>query len=264
MENFLVAAFYKFVSLPDYCALQAPFSTHAEARDLRGTLLLAAEGLNGTLSGRPEALRSFLSFLRSDPRLKDLEHKESCAFSLPFKKLKIRVKKEIVTLGVTSVDVEKRTGTYIRATEWNALITEPGTLLIDTRNDYEVAFGRFKGAVQPETRTFRSFPAWVEAHRPCLEGKKLALYCTGGIRCEKASSYLLQKGFSEVFQLQGGILKYFEEVPVSETLWQGTCFVFDERISVDHSLLPQWGKKIPEEVAPFLPREFRYQTQRSL
>ena len=238
MSRVLIAALYKFVRLEDHVELRDTIAAVAEEAGVRGTLLLAAEGINGTIAAPEPAMRGFLAWLRTDPRLADLIHKESWADSMPFVRLKVRLKKEIVTLGVPGVDPTQQVGTYVPPSEWNALISDPDVVLVDTRNDYEVEIGTFKGAVDPRTATFRDFPEWTR-QAPELHGKtRVAMFCTGGIRCEKASSYLLSQGVEQVYHLQGGILKYLEEIPREESLWEGECFVFDRRVSVDHELQP--------------------------
>ncbi|MBD2128042.1 rhodanese-related sulfurtransferase [Microcoleus sp. ZQ-A2] len=232
----VVATFYKFVKLPDFAQKQAPLLAYCQAQSIRGTILLAAEGINGTIAGSRQAIDSVLGFLRSDPRLIDLEHKESHADSPPFDRLKVRLKKEIVTLGLPEIDPSDRVGTYVSPQEWNALISDPEVTLIDTRNDYEVSIGTFKGAQNPKTASFRQFPDYVRTHLDPSKHKKVAMFCTGGIRCEKATSLMMAQGFQEVYHLQGGILKYLEEVPPEESLWQGECFVFDQRVAVEHGL----------------------------
>ncbi len=238
MSQVLIAALYKFVPLEDYTELRAPLLAKCEEYGIRGTLLLAAEGINGTLAGPEEGMRNFLAYLRSDERLASLIHKESWADELPFLRLKVRLKKEIVTIGLPEVDPNAIVGTYVKPKDWNALISDPDVVLVDTRNDYEVKIGTFQGAIDPLTESFTEFPEWTK-EAPELQGKKkVAMFCTGGIRCEKASSYMLSEGVEEVFHLEGGILKYLEEVPKEESLWEGECFVFDGRVSVDHDLKP--------------------------
>ena len=240
MPKYLTAALYKFVSLPDYRDLQAPLLAVCEARKIKGTLLLAEEGINGTVAGRPEDIHALLDYLRSDAlfqgRLADLEHKESWADRMPFYRMKVRLKREIVKLGVLEVKPSEMAGTYVKPEDWNALISDPDVIVVDTRNDYEVAIGTFKGAVNPQTKSFTELPAWVQQAQSLREKRKVAMFCTGGIRCEKSTAYLRSQGFDEVYHLQGGILKYLETVPAEESLWQGECFVFDERVSVSHGL----------------------------
>ena len=238
MANVVVVAFYKFVALPDYAELQAPIEALCRAQGVRGTVLLAAEGINSTVAGPREGIDALLRHLRALPPFADLEAKESYCDELPFHRLKVRLKKEIVTIGDRSVSPTARVGTYVEPKDWNALIADPSVLLIDTRNDYETRVGTFKGAVDPNIHNFTDFPGWVRKNLDPSKHTKVAMYCTGGIRCEKASSLLLQEGFPEVFHLKGGILKYMEETPPEESTWQGECFVFDQRVSVDHSLAP--------------------------
>ncbi len=238
MSEFLTAALYKFVDLPDFAALKAPLQACCEQHAVKGTILLAAEGINGTIAGRSEAIRAVLAFLRSDPRFADLDHKESFAPKMPFYRLKVRLKKEIVTLGVPGINPAKMAGTYVRPEDWNALLDDPDVVVVDVRNDYEVAAGTFQGAINPRTRSFGELPDWVR-REPALRAKpKVAMFCTGGIRCEKSTALLRAQGFDEVYHLQGGILKYLEVVPQAQSRWQGECFVFDERVSVVHGLQP--------------------------
>ncbi|MFO5528521.1 MAG: rhodanese-related sulfurtransferase [Cuspidothrix sp.] len=232
----VVAALYKFVSLPDYRELQAPLLSFCRLQKIKGTLLLAQEGINGTIAGYRQQIDAVLAFLRADSRFADLEHKESYTETPPFERMKVRLKKEIVTLGLPEINPNEKVGIYVQPEAWNDLISNPEVTVIDTRNDYEVTIGTFKGAENPQTQTFRDFPQYVKQHLDSSKQKKVALFCTGGIRCEKASSYLLSQGFEEVYHLKGGILKYLEAVPPEESLWEGECFVFDERVAVDHGL----------------------------
>ncbi|MBD2539985.1 rhodanese-related sulfurtransferase [Coleofasciculus sp. FACHB-SPT36] len=249
----VVVAFYKFVKLPDFADKQDPLLSHCKRQGIRGTILLAAEGINGTIAGSREAIDSVLSFLRSDPRLVDLEHKESYADSPPFDRMKVRLKKEIVTLGLPEIDPSDRVGTYVSPQEWNELISDPEVTIIDTRNDYEVSIGTFKRAQNPKTASFRQFPTYVRNNLDPSKHKKVALFCTGGIRCEKATSFMMAQGFQEVYHLKGGILKYLEEVSPEDSLWQGECFVFDQRVAVregleigTHEMCPRCGHPISE------------------
>jgi UPF0176 protein len=236
-ENLIVVAtLYKFVSLPDYRELQAPLLSFSQSQEIKGTLLLAQEGINGTISGYRQQIDAVLAFLRADSRFADLEHKESYTETPPFERMKVRLKTEIVTLGLPEINPNEKVGIYVEPEAWNDLISNPEVTVIDTRNDYEVTIGTFKGAENPQTQTFRDFPQYVKQHLDSSQQKKVALFCTGGIRCEKASSYLLSQGFEEVYHLKGGILKYLEAVPPEESLWEGECFVFDERVSVGHGL----------------------------
>ncbi|AEF22736.1 MULTISPECIES: oxygen-dependent tRNA uridine(34) hydroxylase TrhO [Pseudomonas] len=235
-NSIVVAALYKFVSLPDYEALRQPLLDTLVANGIKGTLLLAEEGINGTVSGSREGIDALFAWFALDPRLADVDHKESYCAEQPFYRTKVKLKKEIVTLGVPGVDPNQRVGTYVEPKDWNALISDPEVLLIDTRNDYEVSIGTFEGAIDPKTKSFREFPDYIREHFDPSKHKKVAMFCTGGIRCEKASSYMLTEGFEEVYHLKGGILKYLEEVPQEETKWQGDCFVFDNRVTVRHDL----------------------------
>ena len=234
--TYRVAALYKFVSLPDHMRLRDPLQNMCDLLGIKGTLLLAEEGLNGTLAGIDSAISDIIEFLRADPRLTDLDVKYSSAEDMPFYRMKVRLKREIVTMGVDGVDPNKTVGTYVDPSDWNALISDPDTILIDTRNDYEVGIGTFQGAVNPNTKTFREFPDWVEANRDSINKPKVAMFCTGGIRCEKASSFMLDNGFDDVYHLKGGILKYLETQSQSQSLWEGDCFVFDQRVAVTHGL----------------------------
>lgn len=235
----VVAALYKFVTLDDFHAMRQPLLEACIRADIRGSLLLAHEGINGTIAGAREGIDAVLAYLRSDPRLRDLEHKESLDDAQPFLRMKVKLKKEIVTLGVDGIDPNDSVGTYVEPKDWNAIISDPDVLVLDTRNDYEVKVGTFRGALNPNTQSFREFPQFTQQFKPA-QHKKVAMFCTGGIRCEKASAYMLQQGFDEVYHLKGGILKYLEEVPPEKSLWQGECFVFDHRVTVDHAL--QKGK----------------------
>ena len=232
----IVATFYKFVKLPDFTQKQQPILSLCQAQAVKGTILLAAEGINGTIAASRESIDAVLSFLRSDSRLADLEHKESYTDSPPFERMKVRLKQEIVTIGLPQVDPNEQVGTYVSPKDWNALICDPEVTVIDTRNDYEVSIGSFKGAQNPQTESFRQFPDYIRQNLDPAKHKKVAMFCTGGIRCEKASAFMLSEGFQEVYHLKGGILKYLEEVPEQESLWQGECFVFDERVAVAQGL----------------------------
>ncbi|WP_110690582.1 oxygen-dependent tRNA uridine(34) hydroxylase TrhO [Salinicola endophyticus] len=232
----VVAALYRFVTLDDFEALREPLLAEMQRLDVRGTLLLAAEGINGTVSGSRAGIDALLAWLKRDPRLAALEHKESYCDTQPFYRTKVKLKREIVTLGVDGVDPNACVGTYVEPEAWNDLIDDPEVLVIDTRNDYEVAIGSFEGAVDPQTKSFREFPDYVRQHYDPSRHKKVAMFCTGGIRCEKASSFMLGEGFEEVFHLRGGILNYLEKVPEAQTRWRGDCFVFDNRVTVRHDL----------------------------
>jgi UPF0176 protein len=232
----VVIAFYKFVPLSDYEQLRESLRTYCKEIGLKGTILLASEGINGMLGGTRESIDTFLEYIRNDTRFSDLEWKESYYENTPFEKMKVRLKREIVGLGVPNIDPLKKVGTYIPPQMWNEIMNDPDVTLIDTRNNFEVEIGTFKGAIDPKTKAFREFPKFVEENLDPSKNKKIAMFCTGGIRCEKASSYMLSKGFQEVYHLQGGILKYLEEIPKEESLFEGECFVFDDRIALDHEL----------------------------
>lgn len=234
----VVAAIYKFVKLPDYVELRAPLQARCDELDITGSLLLAGEGINGTIAGTRTNIDQILSYLRSDPRLADMSHKESAAAVQPFYRMKVKLKKEIVTMGVDGINPAELVGQYIKPEDWNALISDPNVLLVDTRNDYEVNVGTFRGAVNPHITTFREFPEYVKNNFDPKKQPRVAMFCTGGIRCEKASAFMLKEGFAEVYHLQGGILKYLENVPAEESLWEGECFVFDQRVAVGQGLQP--------------------------
>ena len=236
--DFVVAALYKFVPLPEFAGLQEPIHALCESNNVRGTLLLAPEGINGTIAGSEPEIRNVLDGLRRLPPFKGLDHKESRTDTMPFARLKVRLKKEIVTMGVDGIDPNRQTGTYVDPADWNALLDDPDIVLVDTRNDYEVAIGTFDGAVNPRTGSFREFPQWVRSSGLMKDKPKVAMFCTGGIRCEKAAALLRQEGFETVYQLKGGILKYLETVPGEDSRWSGECFVFDERVTVDDDLRP--------------------------
>jgi UPF0176 protein len=229
---------YKFVPLPAFAELQEPIRLLCEAQRVRGTLLLAPEGINGTIAGTEPDIRTVLDGLRAMPAFSGLEHKESRASQMPFPRLKVRLKKEIVSMGVPGIDPNRQTGEYVDPADWNALLDDPDLVLIDTRNDYEVTIGTFDNAVNPQTGSFRQFPEWVKASEVLKDKPKVAMFCTGGIRCEKAAALLRKEGFEEVYQLKGGILKYLETVPPEESRWSGECFVFDERVTVREGLVP--------------------------
>lgn len=231
-----VAALYRFVRLEDYENLRGPLLAFCEARGIRGTLLLAEEGINGTIAGTAQAISEVLAYLKKDDRLADLECKFSYNTDRPFLRMKVKLKKEIVTMGRPGIDPNQCVGRYASPEQWNTLVDDPECLVIDTRNDYEVEIGTFQGAVNPNTTSFREFPEWVEKNLDPSKHKKVAMFCTGGIRCEKSTSLLVSMGFEDVWHLQGGILNYLEKTPVEQTRWDGECFVFDSRVSVDHDL----------------------------
>ena len=236
MSNIVVAALYKFAKLPDYREIQKDLLDFCVAKGLNGTLLLATEGINGTVAGTREGVDALMQFLRGDARLADIEYKVSYADKMPFDRMKVRLKKEIVTLGVPGVDPNKKVGKYVDPKDWNTLISDPEVVVIDTRNGYEYDIGTFQGAIDPHTTTFREFPSYVQRNLDPAKHKKIAMFCTGGIRCEKATSFMLDQGFEEVYHLQGGILKYLEKIPAEQSMWKGECFVFDQRIAVGHGL----------------------------
>jgi UPF0176 protein len=235
-----VAAFYQFAALPDFRELREPLRAICSGLGLKGSVLLAHEGINGTVAGDTAAIDALVGELRHGPlfggRLDNLELKFSSSAAMPFGRLKVRLKKEIVTLGDPATDPSERVGTYVEAADWNALISAPDTLVIDTRNAFEVAMGSFEGAVDPGIRSFGQFKEFTARHLDPAKHSKIAMFCTGGIRCEKASAYLLSRGFGEVYHLKGGILKYLEGVPEQESRWRGECFVFDERVALGHGL----------------------------
>ena len=231
----LVVALYLFTKLSNCEELQVPIYRKAALSGIKGTLLLAKEGINGTVSGSPESIHELLTFLKAISELKHLTHKESWTDKQPFQKLKVLVKNEIVNLGV-DVDPMTKVGEYVPPSQWNQLIEQDDVILIDTRNDYEIGIGTFEHAIDPNTRSFKEFPKWVSENLQPQKHKKVAMFCTGGIRCEKATSYLLDMGFENVYHLEGGILKYLEDIPQENSLWKGECFVFDQRVSVDHQL----------------------------
>jgi UPF0176 protein len=233
-----VAALYHFTRFPDPATLRDGLLEVCRAGGVKGSLLIAGEGINGTIAGERRAIDAVLAHIRSLPGCAGLVWKESHAEAAPFGRMKVRVKREIVTMGQPDVDPLAGVGRYVAPQDWNALISAPDVAVIDTRNDYEVAIGTFAGAVDPGTQAFGAFPAWWQENRDRFAGKRIAMFCTGGIRCEKSTNYLMAQGVAEVFHLQGGILKYLAEVPQETSLWQGECFVFDERVSVGHGLVP--------------------------
>jgi len=237
-SEFVVAALYKFVAFADFADRRAALLRVCVQNQVFGTLLLADEGINGTICGKRAGIDMVLAHIRALPGFAGLEHKESLAPNNPFLRMKVRLKKEIVTLGVPGVSPTKKVGRYVKPEDWNALISREDVVLIDTRNNYEVEIGTFKGAIDPKTTNFREFPAWLRAQTNLHNRPKLAMFCTGGIRCEKSTSLALEEGFDEVYHLDGGILKYLETVPEQDSLWEGECFVFDQRVSVGHDLKP--------------------------
>jgi len=233
MSSFRVTTFYKFAELTNVKALQHSLTQLCKEKMILGTILLAEEGINATIAGTDENIKAVLSFIRSAPPLKDLKCKDSFSDVMPFRKLKILIKKEIVKLEVPGINPSEHRGVYVKPESWNALISNSDVLVVDTRNTYEIDLGTFKNAQNPKTRKFREFPAYVHNHLQPDKQKKIALFCTGGIRCEKASAYLLEQGFENVYQLEGGILKYLEKIPCEESLWEGKCFIFDDRVTVE-------------------------------
>lgn len=240
--RFLTAAFYKFVDLLDYAERKPALLAFCEARNVKGLILLAREGINSTIAGAPDDVHAVLAYLRADPLLADLQHKESFADKAPFYRMKVRLKKEIVTMQVDGISPTHMAGTYVKPEDWNALISDPEVVVVDTRNDYEVEIGTFAGAINPHIKTFAELPQWVQQSEQLTAngGKKpkVAMFCTGGIRCEKSTAYMRAQGYGEVYHLEGGILKYLETVAPENSLWEGECFVFDERVSVGHGLVP--------------------------
>jgi UPF0176 protein len=241
-STYLTAAFYKFVELPDFAERRQPLLEFCQSQGVKGMVLLAAEGINSTIAGKPEAVHAVLAHLRADPKLADLQHKESWSDKAPFHRMKVRLKKEIVTMQVDGISPTHMAGTYVKPADWNALIADPDVVVIDTRNTYEVEIGTFKNAIDPHLNSFAELPAWLDAH-PQLGASgtadkktKVAMFCTGGIRCEKSTAYMRAQGYENVYHLEGGILKYLETVAPADSLWSGECFVFDERVSVGHGL----------------------------
>lgn len=237
-----VAALYRFAPMSDIAALRGPLAHGCCANGVKGTLLLAPEGINGTIAGSDEAITAVLDHIRGVPGCAGLDVKDSRAAEMPFHRMKVRLKREIVTMGQPDIDPLKDVGHYVDPQDWNALISAPDVIVIDTRNDYEVAVGTFANAINPKTVSFREFPVWFREHRESLTGgdtpPKIAMFCTGGIRCEKSTAFLKSEGLDEVYHLKGGILKYLETVPAEQSLWQGECFVFDQRVAVTHGLGP--------------------------
>lgn len=236
MTKVIVAALYHFTKFPDHKKLQDPLHEICKSEGIRGSLLLAYEGINGTISGSRSGINSVLEYIRSLPGCSNLEHKESLASNIPFKRMKVKLKKEIVTMGQENIDPTLNVGNYIEPCEWNNLISQDDVVVIDTRNDYEVAIGSFDGAIDPETKSFSEFPKWWTDNGSKYQDKRVAMFCTGGIRCEKSTNFLLNEGVKDVYHLKGGILKYLEEVPEKNSKWNGECFVFDSRVSVTHGL----------------------------
>ncbi|XOV78167.1 MAG: rhodanese-related sulfurtransferase [Aestuariibacter sp.] len=236
MSNIVICAMYKFVTLENFEDMRTPLLEAMENYGIKGTLLLAKEGINGTVSGSREGIDALLSYLNQDPRIDPISFKESFDTEQPFYRTKVKLKKEIVTMGVEGIDPRRTVGSYVKPQDWNELISDPDVTVIDTRNDYEIEIGTFKNAVNPNTESFREFPEYVAKELDPSRNKKVAMFCTGGIRCEKSTAYLKEQGFDEVYHLEGGILKYLEDVPKEQSLWEGDCFVFDNRVAVNHDL----------------------------
>ncbi|MEM6470837.1 MAG: rhodanese-related sulfurtransferase [Planctomycetota bacterium] len=232
----LVAALYRFVAMPAFREVRSSIENVLQTTQVRGSILLASEGINGTIAGSRQGIETVLDHLRSLDGLADLEVKFSECDQQPFRRARVRLKREIVTMGVDGIDPNRAVGTYVTPEEWNELISDPDVVVIDTRNDYEISIGTFRGATNPGTESFREFPDYVKRELDPAKQKKVAMFCTGGIRCEKSTALLKQEGFEEVYHLKGGILKYLETVPEEESLWEGDCFVFDQRVSVRHGL----------------------------
>jgi len=234
--QYVTCALYKFVALPNYGSIRHPLLKVMTDNQVYGTLLLAAEGINGTISGTRENIDSVLHWIGQQPGLENIDTKESFDDEIPFYRTKVKLKKEIVTMGVEGIDPRQVVGTYVKPEDWNDLISDPDVLVVDTRNDYEVQIGTFKNAIDPKTTSFREFPEWANNNIDRTSNKKIAMFCTGGIRCEKSTAYMKEQGFDQVYHLEGGILKYLEKVPKDQSLWQGECFVFDNRVAVDQDL----------------------------
>lgn len=236
MNQYVIASFYRFIELQDYEQLKTPILNAMNERKIKGTIILSTEGINGSVSGTPELVESLIDYFNQDTRLASIRYSKTYHHSIPFDKAKVKLRKEIVTMGVSHIDPSKQTGIHVKPEEWNQLITDPDVTVIDTRNEYEVLLGTFEHAVDPVTVNFRDFPDYVAQHLMDKKGKKIAMCCTGGIRCEKSTAYLMSLGFEHVYQLDGGILNYLETTPENESLWKGSCFVFDDRIAVDSQL----------------------------
>ncbi|MDG2424092.1 MAG: rhodanese-related sulfurtransferase [Phycisphaerales bacterium] len=236
MPSLMVATFYRFATLDDHALMQEPLEACCLEHDVRGIILLANEGINATIAGSNEGVRAVIDSIRQDPRLSELTWKESSAETQPFRKMRVRLKQEIVRMGVSGIDPAQLVGTYVKPEDWNALISDPDVIVIDTRNDYEVDIGTFQGAINPDIQSFGQLPDWIDEQLDLTKQPRVAMFCTGGIRCEKSTALLKQAGVDEVYHLEGGILKYLEEIPEDQSLWEGQCFVFDERVSLGHGL----------------------------
>ncbi|MFT4059325.1 MAG: rhodanese-related sulfurtransferase [Legionella sp.] len=248
-QEIVIAAFYKFVPLNNYEAMREPLLKQMITHQIKGTIILAAEGINGSFGGTREHMNNFYQIIRADARLADLNFKETFDKENPFEKSKVKLRKEIVTMGIKDVDPLNNAGTYLNPEEWNKLLQDPDVVIIDTRNDYEYSLGTFKGAINPNTENFRNFPEYVQEQLLDKKDKKIAMFCTGGIRCEKSTAYLKDLGFSQVYHLHDGILNYIEHTPKEKSLWEGQCFVFDNRVAVDGNL---------ERVYPQLPLDYKH------
>lgn len=250
MNEIVIASFYKFVDLADFETMKAPFLSAMHCLNIKGTIILALEGINGSFAGKREEMNAFYQFLRNDSRLEHLKFKETFDAENPFEKAKVKLRKEIVTMGISNVNPNKATGIYLDPEKWHELIQDPEVILIDTRNDYEYGLGTFKNAINPNTENFRDFPEYVEKQLHDKKDKKIAMFCTGGIRCEKSTAYLKELGFENVYHLQDGILNYLEKIPTNKSLWEGACFVFDNRVAVNQKL---------ERVSPQLPLDYKHE-----
>lgn len=248
MESCVIASFYKFVSLSDFESMREPMLDKMRLFNIKGTIILAAEGINGSFAGLRSDMHSFYDFMHSDTRLSDLQFKETYDPENPFDKAKVKLRKEIVTMGIPHVDPTTLAGTYLSPEEWHEFIQDPNVIVVDTRNDYEYELGTFKRAINPDTENFREFPDYVHEHLGDKKDKKIAMFCTGGIRCEKSTAYLKAQGFEQVYHLKDGILNYLETIPQQDSLWEGSCFVFDDRVAVDHHL---------DRVYPQLPQDYK-------
>lgn len=248
VKEIIIASFYKFVSLTDFETMREPMLAKMRDINIKGTIILAAEGINGGFAGKREEMELFYQFMRSDSRLIDLNFKETFDEKNPFEKAKVKLRNEIVTMGIKNIDPTQSSGTYLSPAEWHEFIKDPNVILIDTRNDYEFELGTFKNAINPQTENFREFPEYVEQHLHDKKDKKIAMFCTGGIRCEKSTAYLKEQGFENVYHLYNGILNYIEAVPEKDSLWEGACFVFDDRVALDHNL---------DRVYPQLPQDYK-------
>jgi UPF0176 protein len=249
VNDIVIASFYKFVSLDDYETLREPMLGSMHETNIKGTIILAKEGINGSFAGTREKMELFYQLLRKDVRLTDLHFKETFDKENPFAKAKVKLRKEIVTMGIKEVDPIQSAGVYLNPEEWHEFIQDPEVILIDTRNDYEYELGSFKNAINPNTEHFRNFPEYVQQHLQDKKDKKIAMYCTGGIRCEKSTAYLIDQGFKKVYHLKDGIINYIEKMPENESLWEGSCFVFDDRVAVNNKL---------ERVFPQLPQDYKH------